>query len=285
MAHTHHHHHDDQHNKIVLICATIVLLVIAVFIEHRFNLPMWQMLLVYLVPYLLIGHNTLHEAIEGIVHGQAFNEHFLMSVATIGALCIGFLPGAESQFTEAVFVMLFFQIGEFFEEFAEKKSHDSITHLMDIRPDIANVERDGHVESVSPEEVRIGEIVIVKPGEKVPIDGVIIDGSTLLNTVALTGESVPRSSSKGDEVISGCINLSGVIKMKTTKSFQESTVSKIIQLVEESNEHKSESERFITRFARVYTPVFVFAALALALIPPLLSDDFVSSFSIWLYRA
>ena len=285
MAHTHHHHHDDQHNKIVLISATIVLLVIAVFIEHRYNLPMWQMLLVYLVPYLLIGHNTLHEAIEGIVHGQAFNEHFLMSVATIGALCIGFLPGAESQFTEAVFVMLFFQIGEFFEEFAEKKSHDSITHLMDIRPDIANVERNGHVESVSPEEVRIGEIVIVKPGEKVPIDGVIVDGSTLLNTVALTGESVPRSSSKGDEVISGCINLSGVIKMKTTKSFQESTVSKIIQLVEESNEHKSESERFITRFARVYTPVVVFAAIALAIIPPLLSDDFVSSFSVWLYRA
>jgi Cd2+/Zn2+-exporting ATPase len=246
---------------------------------------MWQMLLVYLVPYLLIGHNTLHEAIEGIVHGQAFNEHFLMSVATIGALCIGFLPGAESQFTEAVFVMLFFQIGEFFEEFAEKKSHDSITHLMDIRPDIANVERNGQVESVSPEEVRIGEIVIVKPGEKVPIDGVIVDGSTLLNTVALTGESVPRSSSKGDEVISGCINLSGVIKMKTTKSFQESTVSKIIQLVEESNEHKSESERFITRFARVYTPVVVFAAIALAIIPPLLSDDFVSSFSVWLYRA
>lgn len=288
MAHSHHHHHhdhDDQHNKIVLIAATIVLLGIAVFIEHRFNLPMWQMLLVYLVPYLLIGHNTLHEAIEGIVHGQAFNEHFLMSVATIGALCIGFLPGAESQFTEAVFVMLFFQIGEFFEEFAEKKSHDSITHLMDIRPDIANVERNGQVESVSPEEVRIGEIVIVKPGEKVPIDGVIVDGSTLLNTVALTGESVPRSSSKGDEVISGCINLSGVIKMKTTKSFQESTVSKIIQLVEESNEHKSESERFITRFARVYTPVVVFAAIALAIIPPLLSDDFVSSFSVWLYRA
>ena len=288
MAHSHHHHHhdhDDQHNKIVLIAATIVLLGIAVFIEHRYNLPMWQMLLVYLVPYLLIGHNTLHEAIEGIVHGQAFNEHFLMSVATIGALCIGFLPGAESQFTEAVFVMLFFQIGEFFEEFAEKKSHDSITHLMDIRPDIANVERNGHVESVSPEEVRIGEIVIVKPGEKVPIDGVIVDGSTLLNTVALTGESVPRSSSKGDEVISGCINLSGAIKMKTTKSFQESTVSKIIQLVEESNEHKSESERFITRFARVYTPVVVFAAIALAIIPPLLSDDFVSSFSVWLYRA
>ena len=259
MEHTHHHHHDDQHNKIVLISATIVLLVIAVFIEHRYNLPLWQMLLVYLVPYLLIGHNTLHEAIEGIVHGQAFNEHFLMSVATIGALCIGFLPGAESQFTEAVFVMLFFQIGEFFEEFAEKKSHDSITHLMDIRPDIANVERNGQVESVSPEEVRIGEIVIVKPGEKVPIDGVIVDGSTLLNTV--------------------------VIKMKTTKSFQESTVSKIIQLVEESNEHKSESERFITRFARVYTPVVVFAAIALAIIPPLLSDDFVSSFSVWLYRA
>ena len=208
-----------------------------------------------------------------------------MSVATIGALCIGFLPGAESQFTEAVFVMLFFQIGEFFEEFAEKKSHDSITHLMDIRPDIANVERNGQVESVSPEEVGIGETVIVKPGEKVPIDGVIVDGSTLLNTVALTGESVPRSSSKGDEVISGCINLSGVIKMKTTKSFQESTVSKIIQLVEESNEHKSESERFITRFARVYTPVVVFAAIALAIIPPLLSDDFVSSFSVWLYRA
>ncbi|MBP5798734.1 MAG: heavy metal translocating P-type ATPase [Prevotella sp.] len=269
-----------------LIGITIVLLIVAVLVEKNLNLTTWQLLLVYLVPYLLIGHETLHEAWEGITHGDAFNEHFLMSVATIGALCIGFLPGAETEFPEAVFVMLFFQVGELFEGYAEGKSRDSIAHLMDIRPDVAHVERSQESgvrsqEEVSPEEVAVGETIVIRPGEKVPLDGVVIEGMSALNTVALTGESLPRDVNVGDEVISGCVNLSGVLRVRTTKAFGESTVSKIIRLVESAGEHKSQSETFITRFARIYTPIVVFAALALALIPTL----FGGSFATWLYRA
>jgi len=283
--HAHEHHHEHSLKKqIWLISITIVLLIAAVLIEKNLNLATWQLLLVYLVPYLLIGHETLHEAIEGIMKGEAFNEHFLMSVATIGALCIGFLPGAETEFPEAVFVMLFFQIGELFEGYAEGKSRDSIAHLMDIRPDVAHLEgekrREG-VEDVSPDEVAVGSIIVVRPGEKVPLDGVIIEGSSALNTVALTGESLPRDVNVGDEVISGCVNLSGVLRVRTTKAFGESTVSKIISLVENAGEHKSQSETFITRFARIYTPIVVFLALALAIIPTL----FGGSFATWLYRA
>ena len=267
------------------ILVTVVLLVAAVLIEKHTALNTWQLLLVYLVPYLLIGFDTLKEAVEGLVHGDAFNEHFLMSVATIGALCIGFLPGAETQFPEAVFVMLFFQVGELFEGYAEGKSRDSITHLMDIRPDVANVIRDGNTLTVNPEEVEVGETIVVRPGEKVPLDGVIIEGSTALNTVALTGESAPSEVSVGDEVISGCVNISGVVKVRTIKNFGESTVSKIIHLVEDAGEHKSKSETFITRFARIYTPVVVIAAVALALLPPLFSGHFSTSFPVWLYRA
>ena len=272
----------------------MVLLVAAVLVEKRCHLTTWQLLLVYLIPYLLIGFDTLKEAAEGLAHGEAFNEHFLMSVATIGALCIGFLPGAETQFPEAVFVMLFFQVGELFEAYAEGRSRDSIAHLMDIRPDTANVERDGRWESVNPEEVKIGETIIVRPGEKVPLDGVVIEGNTALNTVALTGESLPREVAEGDEVISGCVNLSGVVKVRTTKSFGESTVSKIINLVENATESKSKSEAFITKFARIYTPVVVFAAIALALLPPLILSLTTPNsqlltpncqFSTWLYRA
>ena len=219
--------------------------------------------------------------------GDAFNEHFLMSIATIGALCIGFLPGAETEFPEAVFVMLFFQIGELFEGYAEGKSRDSIAHLMDIRPDIAHLE-DG--KDVSPESVEVGEMIVIRPGEKVPLDGVVIDGTSALNTVALTGESLPRDVNVGDEVISGCVNLSGVLRVRTTKAFGESTVSKIISLVENAGECKSQSETFITRFARIYTPIVVFAALALAIIPPLLiaiTQDLspITLFPTWLYRA
>ena len=239
------------------------------------------MLLVYLVPYLLIGHDTLKEAIEGILHGDAFNEHFLMSVATIGALCIGFLPGAETEFPEAVFVMLFFQVGELFEGYAEGKSRASIAHLMNIRPDVAHVITEGQFADVAPEEVEVGSVIIIKPGEKVPLDGVVIEGSTSLNTVALTGETLPRDVNEGDEIISGCVNLSGVVRVRTTKPFGESTVSKIIRLVENAGENKSKSEAFITRFARIYTPVVVFLALALAIIPTLLGGDFAT----WLYRA
>ncbi|MBP5496089.1 MAG: cadmium-translocating P-type ATPase [Bacteroidales bacterium] len=271
--------------QLVKIIITVVLLIAAVLIEKHTALTTWQLLLVYLVPYLLIGFDTLKEAAEGLAHGEAFNEHFLMSVATIGALCIGFLPGAETQFPEAVFVMLFFQIGELFEGYAEGKSRDSIAHLMDIRPDTANVERDGNLLTVNPDEVEVGETIVIRPGEKVPLDGVITEGATALNTVALTGESVPREAGLGDEVISGCVNISGVVKVRTTKSFGESTVSKIIHLVEDAGEHKSKSETFISRFARVYTPVVVFAAIALALLPPLFSGHFATAFPVWLYRA
>ena len=288
-SHEHEHHHEEHSLKhqLWLIIITIVLLIIAVLIEHgqfSYLLPLtshlskWQLLLVYLVPYLLIGHETLHEAWEGITEGEMFNEHFLMSIATIGALCIGFLPGAETEFPEAVFVMLFFQIGELFEGYAEGKSRDSIAHLMDIRPDIAHME-DGKV--VSPESVEVGSIIVIRPGEKVPLDGVIVEGTSALNTVALTGESLPRDVNAGDEVISGCVNLSGVLRVRTTKAFGESTVSKIISLVENAGERKSQSETFITRFARIYTPIVVFAALALAILPTLFGGNFAT----WLYRA
>jgi len=290
--HEHHHEHEHEHHhehslreQLVKIVVTVVLLIAAVLIEKHTALTTWQLLLVYLVPYLLIGFDTLKEAAEGLAHGEAFNEHFLMSVATIGALCIGFLPGAETQFPEAVFVMLFFQIGELFEGYAEGKSRDSIAHLMDIRPDTANVIRDGNTLTVNPETVEVGETIVIRPGERIPLDGVITDGTSALNTVALTGESMPREVGVGDEVISGCVNISGVVKVRTTKSFVESTVSKIIRLVEDAGEHKSKSETFITRFARIYTPVVVFAAVALALLPPLFSGHFATAFPVWLYRA
>lgn len=272
--------------KITLISVTTVLLVCAVCIEKFCQLPVWQLLVIYLVPYLLIGFGTLKEAAEGIIDGDLFNEDFLMSVATIGALCIGFLPGAETEFPEAVFVMLFFQIGELFEEYAEGKSRDSISHLLAIRPDVANVERDGQVSEVSPEDVAIGEIIVVKPGERVPIDGKVIEGETSLDTAALTGESLPRDISVGDSIMSGCINLSGVVRVKTTKVFGESTVSKIIDLVESADKNKSRSESFITKFARVYTPVVVIAALILAFVPPVFAGaGFLDSFPVWLHRA
>ena len=297
--HEHHHEHHHEHEgslkgQIIKIAIAVVLLFAAVIIEKNSHLATWQLLLVYLVPYLFIGFDTLKEAAEGLAHGEAFNEHFLMAIATIGALCIGFMPDAETQFPEAVFVMLFFQVGELFEGYAEGKSRESIAHLMDIRPDVANVERDGKVETIGPEQVVIGETIIVKPGEKVPLDGVIIEGRTALNTVALTGESVPREVAEGDEIISGCVNLSGVVRVRTTKTFGESTVSKIIDLVENATESKSKSEAFITRFARIYTPVVVFAAIALAILPPLFIalstpnfqlSNFNSQLPIWLYRA
>lgn len=287
-SHEHEHHHEehDLKKQLWLIGITVVLLIGAVLVEKNLSLSTWQLLLVYLIPYLIIGHETLGEAWEGIREGDAFNEHFLMSIATIGALCIGFLPGAETEFPEAVFVMLFFQIGELFEGYAEGKSRESIAHLMDIRPDVAHLEgekegRRGGVEDVTPDEVAVGSVIVIRPGEKVPLDGVVIEGSSALNTVALTGESLPRDVNVDDEVISGCVNLSGVLRVRTTKAFGESTVSKIISLVENAGERKSQSETFITRFARIYTPIVVFLALALAIIPTL----FGGSFATWLYRA
>lgn len=271
--------------KLIRIILTAVLLVGAWLVEHFTALPMWQVLLVYLVPYLVISYDVLGEAVEGIMEGDPFDENFLMSIATIGALLIGFLPGAEPQFIEGVFVMLFFQLGELFEHYAEDKARDSISELMDIRPDVANVERNGVVASVSPEEVMIGETVIVKPGEKIPLDGRVLEGASSLNTVALTGESMPRDVSAGMEVISGCVNLSGVLKVQVEKPYSESTAAKIIQLVEEAGDNKSRSESFIRRFARVYTPIVVIAALALAVIPPFFYDSYAPAFGVWLYRA
>ena len=271
--------------KLIRIILTAVLLVGAWLVEHFAALPMWQVLLVYLVPYLVISYDVLGEAVEGIMEGDPFDENFLMSIATIGALLIGFLPGAEPQFIEGVFVMLFFQLGELFEHYAEDKARDSISELMDIRPDVANVERNGVVASVSPEEVKIGETVIVKPGEKIPLDGRVLEGASSLNTVALTGESMPRDVSAGMEVISGCVNLSGVLKVQVEKPYSESTAAKIIQLVEEAGDNKSRSESFIRRFARVYTPIVVIAALALAVIPPFFYDSYAPAFGVWLYRA
>ena len=271
--------------KLIRIILTAVLLAGAWLVEHFAALPMWQVLLVYLVPYLVISYDVLGEAVEGIMEGDPFDENFLMSIATIGALLIGFLPNAEPQFIEGVFVMLFFQLGELFEHYAEDKARDSISELMDIRPDVANVERNGVVESVSPEEVKIGETVIVKPGEKIPLDGRVLEGVSSLNTVALTGESMPRDVSAGMEVISGCVNLSGVLKVQVEKAYSESTAAKIIQLVEEAGDNKSRSESFIRRFARVYTPIVVIAALALAVIPPFFYDSYAPAFGVWLYRA
>ena len=267
-----------------LILAASLLLAVAAWVEHALALPTWQLLLVYLVPYLLVGASTLREAAEGIVHGRVFNEDFLMAVATIGALAIGFMPGADTEFAEAVFVMLFFQVGELFEGYAEGRSRDSIAHLVEVRPATAHVERRGAVETVAPDEVAVGETIVVSPGERVPLDGVILSGQASLNTVALTGESMPRDVGEGDEIVSGCINLSGVLRVRTIRSFGESTVSRIIHLVESANEQKSRSESFISRFARVYTPIVVISAVMLAVVPPLFLGG-MAVFAQWLHRA
>jgi Cd2+/Zn2+-exporting ATPase len=284
--HQHEHHEHSLKGQLLLIIVTAVLLGGAVLVEKTCNLETWQLLLVYLIPYIIIGHDTLKEAAEGLARGDAFNEHFLMAVATIGALCIGFLPGAETEFPEAVFVMLFFQVGELFEGYAEGQSRRSIAHLMDIRPDVAHVEvrnekGETRNDEVAPEEVAVGSIIVIRPGERVPLDGVIVEGASALNTVALTGESVPREVASGDEVVSGCVNMSGVLRVRTTKSFGESTVSKIINLVENAADNKSKSEAFITRFARVYTPIVVFGALLIAFVLILLGG----SLATWIYRA
>lgn len=261
------------------------MLAVAALVEHTVQLPVWQMLIIYLVPYLVVGYDVVGEAFEGICHGEVFYEDFLMFVATVGAMCIGFLPGAEPQFAEAVFVMLFFQVGELFEHYAEHRSRRSIRALMDIRPDTANVLRDGKIQTVSPDTIAVGETIIVKPGERVALDGEIVDGTSALNTVALTGESMPRDVRKGDQVVSGCVNISGVLTVKVQKSFGESTASKIISMVENASEKKSKSEAFITRFARVYTPIVVIVALVLAFVPPLFCGGYVEALTTWLYRA
>lgn len=283
----HTHQHTVNHRlEIFFIVLTILMLIGAKWMENNLQLSMWQMLCVYLFPYFLIGSRTLHEALDGIKDGDLFNENFLMSIATIGALFIGFLPNAESEFMEAVGVMLFFRIGMLFESYAEGKSKDNIAHLMDIRPDIAYIERNGVRIAVSPETINVGEHIIVSPGEKIPLDGIIRKGSSSLNTAALTGESAPRDMSEGDEVVSGSVNLSGVITIEVSKAFGESTVAKIIRLVESADEKKSKSEAFITKFARIYTPIVIFIALFLAFIPPFFFEGaYIDHLATWLYRA
>ena len=242
--------------------------------------------LLYLIPYFVIGYDILRKAIKGMMNHQVFDENFLMAVATVGAIIVALSENGD--YTEAIAVMLFYQIGELFQSYAVGKSRRNISELMDIRPDYANVEVDGKLEQADPDEVEIGSVIVVKPGEKVPIDGIIIDGSSTLNTSALTGESVPRDAKCGDEIISGCINLSGVLKIRTTKEFGESTVSKILDLVENSSSKKSKSENFISKFAKYYTPAVCYSALALAILPPVVRMLFMSAspeWATWIYRA
>lgn len=284
--HHHHHHHEEEgetRETIIKLVVGAVLLVAAIVVEKTLNLPVWALLLVYLVPYLVVGWDTLKEAAEGLSHGDALDENFLMSIATIGALVIGFLPGAATQFPEAVFVMLFFQVGELFEGIAEGQSKRSISHLMDIRPDKATVVRGDESVEVHAEDVKVGDLILIRPGERVPLDGEVIEGTSSLDTVALTGESVPRSVRVGDDVASGCVNLSGVLKVRVDKEFGESTASKILDLVQNASSNKSRSENFITRFARVYTPIVVGLAVLLAVLPPIMVG--FDQFPTWLYRA
>ena len=241
----------------------------------------------YMIPYFVIGWDILKKAFKGILNKQVFDENFLMAVATVGAIGVAIADNTKGDYTEAIAVMLFYQIGELFQSYAVGKSRRNISDLMDIRPDYANVERDGKIETVDPDEVEIGSIIVVSAGEKIPIDGVIVEGTTSLDTAALTGESVPRNAKSGDEVISGCINLSGTVKIRTTKAFGESTVSKILDLVENSSSKKSKSEKFISKFARYYTPIVCYSALALAIIPPVgrLIAGYDALWSQWIYRA
>ena len=259
----------------ILIAAVLVLALLFIPIENP-----WLRLALFMVPYLVIGYDILRKAFLGVIHGEVFDENFLMAVATVGAILLG-------EYTEGVAVMLFYQIGELFQSYAVGKSRENIAKLMDIRPDYANIEVDGRIEQVDPEEVEIGTLITVMPGEKAPIDGVVEEGEASLNTSALTGESLPRQVGIGDQVISGSVNMSGVLKLRTTKEFSESTVSKILELVENSSMKKSRSENFITRFARYYTPAVCYGALALALLPPVLSLIFGYGphWSMWVTRA
>lgn len=263
------------------IIVAAVLLVIIGIAGSVVSIPKWLEFLFYLVPYFVIGYDILRKAWKGICNRQMFDENFLMAVATIGAIALG-------DYKEGVAVMLFYQIGELFQSYAVGKSRRNISDLMDIRPDYANIETDGQIEKVDPDEVEIGTVIIVQPGEKVPIDGVVVEGHSSLNTSALTGESVPREVAVGEEIISGCINISGLLKIRTTKEFGESTVSKILDLVENASSKKSRSENFISRFAHYYTPAVCYGALALAILPPLVRMLFMglsADWGIWIYRA
>ena len=266
-----------QKKVLIRIIAAVVLLIALAFVPAEG----WLQFALYMIPYLVIGYDILKKAVKGILNRQVFDENFLMAVATIGAIALG-------DYKEGVAVMLFYQIGELFQSYAVGKSRRNISELMDIRPDYANVEQDGELVQVDPDEVEIGTVILVKPGEKIPIDGIVVEGASSLNTSALTGESLPREAKEGDEVISGCINMTGLLKIRTTKEFGESTVSKILELVENSSSRKSRSENFISKFARIYTPAVCYGAVALALIPPIVRMVFMglpADFGTWIYRA
>ncbi len=271
-----------QKKMLIRIIVAAVLMVILYFIPAQ----RYIRFVLYLIPYLIIGYDILRKAFKGILNRQVFDENFLMAVATIGAMAIAVYENGD--YVEAIAVMLFYQIGELFQSYAVGKSRRNISALMDIRPDYANIEKDGKLEQVDPDEVAVGEVIVVQPGEKVPIDGIIIEGDSTLNTSALTGESLPRDARCGDEVISGCINMTGVLKICTTKEFGESTVSKILELVENSSSRKSKSENFISKFAKYYTPAVCYSAVALAILPPLVRMIFMGlspDWGVWVYRA
>ena len=275
-----------QKKMLTRIIIAAVLMIAFKVISTFVDIPTVILFIMYMVPYLVIGYDILRKAFKGIINRQVFDENFLMAVATVGAIIIALVD--DGDFTEAIAVMLFYQIGELFQNIAVGKSRKNISELMDIRPDYANIEVDGKLEQVDPDEVEVGTIIVVQPGEKVPIDGIIEEGNTTLNTSALTGESLPRQAKAGDEVISGCINMSGVLKIRTTKEFGESTVSKILDLVENASSKKSRSENFISKFAKIYTPAVCYGALALAIIPPLVSMIFLGvspQWGMWIYRA
>ena len=266
-----------QKKVLIRIIAAVVLLIALAFVPAEG----WLQFALYMIPYLVIGYDILKKAVKGILNRQVFDENFLMAVATIGAIALG-------DYKEGVAVMLFYQIGELFQSYAVGKSRRNISELMDIRPDYANVEQDGELVQVDPDEVEIGTVILVKPGEKIPIDGIVVEGASSLNTSALTGESLPREAKEGDEVISGCINMTGLLKIRTTKEFGESTVSKILELVENSSSRKSRSENFISKFARIYTPAVCYGAVALAFLPPIVRMVFMglpAEFGTWIYRA
>ena len=271
-----------QKKVLIRIIISFLMLIALYFIPAKG----WPELVLYLAVYLIIGYDILKKAGLGIIHGQLFDENFLMSIATIGAFALAIYE-KSGDYNEAIAVMLFYQVGELFQSIAVGKSRRNISQLMDIRPDYANIEEDGKIIQVDPDELKAGSLIIVQPGEKIPIDGVILEGSSSLDTAALTGESVPRECTCGDEVISGCINISGVLKIRTTKEFGQSTVSKILELVEESSSHKSRSEEFITKFAKYYTPSVCIAAVLLAVLPPVISllMGLSAGWQIWIYRA
>lgn len=287
--HHHHHHHGGEEplgRHALRLSLTIILLAVAIWVEQTGTMVTWQLLLAYLPAYLLIACGTLREAISGILHGDIFNENLLMTIATLGALAIGFLPGAHTQFAEAVLVMLLFHTGTLLEHYAEHQSRHSISHLMSLRPDVAHVIRQGKTVEVPVGDVVPGETLLVHPGEKIPVDGTVTEGQSTLDASALTGESMPLTVSQGQEVISGCVNQKGVLRIKATLCSEESTVSRIIRLMESEDGRKSRSEAFITRFARIYTPIVVLSALTLAILPPLCSEaPFMHTFPTWLYRA